>query len=75
MNRYPRPSAGAAASPEQPAATPLHGLEAAPPRRAPKQNKLAFKHRWLLSRDIVATLARAGVDCNIIIPCYDGRRH
>lgn len=31
-------------------------------------NKLLQKNRWLISRDIVAHLRRAGVDCNIIIP-------
>ncbi len=39
-------------------------------RRKPKQNKLVFKNRWLVARDVVAALQRAGVSCDIIIPEY-----
>jgi hypothetical protein len=34
----------------------------------PRTNKLVYKNRWLISRDVVAHLKRAGVDCNIIVP-------
>jgi hypothetical protein len=37
-------------------------------RRRPKSHKLSYKNRWLISRDIVAHLRRAGVVCNIIVP-------
>jgi hypothetical protein len=40
-------------------------------RRGPqvwKRNKLFYKHRWLVSANVVAALRRAGVDCNIVVP-------
>jgi hypothetical protein len=37
------------------------------PKR-PKRNKLFYKHRWLISRDVVAALRRAGVVCGIVVP-------
>jgi hypothetical protein len=37
-------------------------------KRRPKSNKLKYKNRWLISRDVVAHLRRAGVVCNIIVP-------
>jgi hypothetical protein len=33
-----------------------------------KRNKLFYKHRWLISVNMVAALRRAGVDCNIVVP-------
>jgi hypothetical protein len=39
--------------------------------RPPKRNKLVYKNRWLISVNIVASLRRAGVACDIIAP---GRR-
>jgi hypothetical protein len=41
--------------------------KAAGPQRRPT-SKLRHKNRWLISRDIVAHLRRAGVACNIIVP-------
>ena len=38
------------------------------PKRQQKSNKLKYKNRWLISRDVVAHLRRAGVVCNIIVP-------
>jgi hypothetical protein len=38
------------------------------PQRRPTSNKLKYKNRWLISRDMVAHLRRAGVDCNIVVP-------
>jgi hypothetical protein len=40
----------------------------AEPQRRPTSNKLKYKNRWLISRDVVAHLRRAGVVCNIVIP-------
>jgi hypothetical protein len=42
--------------------------KSAEPQRRPKNHKLKYKNRWLISRDVVAHLRRAGVDCNIIVP-------
>jgi len=41
------------------------------PKR-PKRNKLFYKHRWLISRDVVAALRRAGVVCEIVVPEHVG---
>jgi hypothetical protein len=38
------------------------------PKRQQNSNKLKYKNRWLISRDVVAHLRRAGVVCNIIVP-------
>ncbi len=46
----------------------LKPAEPRAPARKAKRNKLAYKHRWLISRDIVAALGRAGVECDIIVP-------
>jgi hypothetical protein len=35
--------------------------------RRPKRNKLFYKHRWLISRNVVIALRRAGVVCDIIV--------
>jgi hypothetical protein len=59
-----------------PDARPRGGDAVAPPplaaraskRKAPRRNKLLHKNRWLISVDIVASLGRAGVDCDILIP-------
>jgi hypothetical protein len=37
-------------------------------KRRPKQNKLVYKNRWLISINIVAALRRAGVICDIVTP-------
>jgi hypothetical protein len=39
---------------------------AEPHRRS--SSKLRHKNRWLISRDVVAHLRRAGVVCNIVVP-------
>jgi hypothetical protein len=36
--------------------------------RPPKRNKLVYKNRWLISVNIIASLRRAGVVCDIIAP-------
>ncbi len=75
MNKNARAGAADAACPDETD----HANQAlggdVPRLRKPKPNKLFFKHRWLLSRDIVASLARAGVDCNIILPQPAGLKH
>jgi hypothetical protein len=42
-------------------------------RQRPKRNRLHYKHRWLISANVVAALRRAGVDCDIIVPVQDDR--
>ena len=42
-------------------------VKRARPKRV-KRNKLFYKHRWLISRDVVAALRRAGVVCGIVVP-------
>jgi hypothetical protein len=42
-------------------------------RPPPRRNKLSYKDRWLISRDVVAALRRAGVACNIIVPDREER--
>jgi hypothetical protein len=36
--------------------------------RPPRRNKLVYKNRWLISVNIIASLRRAGVVCDIIAP-------
>ncbi len=43
--------------------------------RKPKQNKLVYKNRWLVARDVVAALRRAGIRCDIIIPDHVWWKH
>lgn len=38
----------------------------------PKRNRLFYKNRWLISRDMVASLRRAGVECDIVVPALRG---
>jgi len=45
------------------AEAPEHGR-----RRRAGASKLAHKNRWLISVDVVAALARAGVVCDILVP-------
>lgn len=49
---------------EHPASPPSEVREPIRPRR----NKLFYKHRWLISANMIAALRRAGVDCNIVLP-------
>ena len=47
--------------------SPSNPIDARKPMR-PKRSRLSYKHRWLVARDVVVALRRAGVDCNIVVP-------
>jgi len=40
-------------------------------KRRPKRSKLFYKHRWLVSVDVVTALRRAGVVCDIVVPGHE----